>query len=651
MAPSPDILPPSLGDLPVELVLEITKSIALSDKYHLMCTCRGMYTLLRNIIYDDDASSSEPRALRWACANGFVDIINEILDKGVSVDHIFSENACRLTTGPEDFLTNRDHAVTPLITAVAFRQLEAVKVLLRRGADVNFVPGEHQSETSWIYDPLVDNADQWNLENLLAYDEPMSFSFYPPIYWAVNPLLRCVRPAALDQDRLTEEIVRTLIAYKPAMNQMETSHSRFMQPLALAVANRFAPISIVRILQDAGAQAVRELNEGRQLSLTPVVMRRPPTTPFHYFVMSRLYYPSRQEHRNKFLESTDEEKLSLLLSKATPRDFDMMFEEGLIQLLMSPPTPVMIDIIVTFLLHVPLAFLRHPGDHPYHPLIAAIKEFPKNARCIEEHEGWNLTDLCEGYMKLFSILIPMPLDRPDKRWGHTALTALCSDTYPEEVPIEDFINLFISKGARLNDKDSRGDTALFYAATHASTRIAACLFSHASFHDLSRQYDPGYIMNVACVAKRNGTGSNTRAGFVDLLLKSGAEVNSPDENGSCIMPVLCACYMGDADLLRVLVEHGTDLKLATRDAKPSLLALALHKLRYRRLHTQHEDEPDDSESDIDEPDNESVTEVVEILLEHGVTWAPGEQMEILQNLQNGDRTFPEELLVLLRESP
>ena len=127
-----------LGDVPPELMLEIVRNLVLSDKCHLMVTCRGMHNLIQDLLYEDDLKSPDPCALRFACVTGDVSLIEAMLDRGTPVDCVFSSYTRRKTSSGRDILCQRDRACTPLTTAVACRQLEAVKVLLRRGAHPTF---------------------------------------------------------------------------------------------------------------------------------------------------------------------------------------------------------------------------------------------------------------------------------------------------------------------------------------------------------------------------------------------------------------------------------------------------------------------------------------------------------------------------------
>ncbi|KAI1133358.1 ankyrin repeat-containing domain protein [Nemania abortiva] len=642
MASIPQNIPAQgLGDLPGELVLEITENMNLSDKFHLMCTCRGMYALIRDIIYDDDAASAEPRALRWACAHGLINIINEILDKGISIDHIFSQDACYKTSRPEHYLRGCQHACTPLTTAVAFRRLDVVKLLLQRGANANWRLFE--DEVDCIYDEWRENGSRfWND----GQPTKTSLVFYSALHWAVNPQLAGVPEEQRGhEDELTEQIVCTLLEHGA---YAESILDGYCLPLWLAIANPYVPVSIVRILL-------------RILPETNIPMIEdgypPPANPFHYFVVERFYdFPGN--NRRSFISSVDEEKLELLLSTATDDGLIKMSQQGFLQLLETLPTPSMLETTRIFMRHLPHDLLVESFPSPKLPLMVAIRAFGmETAESFQEPDDWNLEDLCDAYMKLFSILIDggAPLECPwDDSWrsADTALTALCNRQYGMDVPFEAFMNFFLSKGALPNGRDSRGLSALYYAAKHVLTRAAVILLSHASlpelsspprdFEELDINEEPKTMLVTACYAIRNATGNDTRVGFADLLIKSGAEVNVT--TGS--IPLIAACSVGDADLVRFLLERGADPNIYIsydRDLSISVLGrvVSAYTSIYRRKFRKKYWTPNGL-------DARNVMRIVEILLENGAVWPPGDRRLVLENMDRR-RTFPEMILSLLNE--
>ncbi|KAI1195404.1 ankyrin repeat-containing domain protein [Nemania serpens] len=575
MSPSQGkISPTGFGSLPLELVREITKGLGFPDRYRLMRTCRTICALTRDDMYDADLKSKDPYALRWACAHGILSIIEEILDKKrMAADHVFTYDGRRSN---EKKLLHE--TITPLTTAVAFHQLEAVQLLLRKGANVNFAATpirRHDSSQSYVR-------------------PPPSSPFYTPLQWATNSWLGPIEDIAQrnEQDKLIEEIVRTLVAHHADVNMVSPEDgSTMMTPLTLAVANGDVPLSVVRILQAAGADFANPTDASH--------IWRIALDPFHYFIESEFgyYLESLNERRDRdlVLNPVDEKKLELVLANATVKD-PSYYNEGCInRLATSQPTPMMLECTRLFLRYFGRDVLNYSVKCDRVPLVAAIiQTLPEVFEDEDDYDDdWNIADACDGYKKLFSMLIELglPFDIPEsmgrKTPQDTALTALCGVRLLDEVPIEDFVNLFLSKGASPTGRDSQGYSAMHYASRNLTIRAASSLLAITPLSDFlvpetnelkgPERHLTDFLFEVCAVPSVAKKG--LRADFADLLIRSGiGEVNVTDCGGHS--PLLLACAQGDASLVRLLLRHGAVPNLDPAPHTPLLVVTGLYAAAY-----------------------------------------------------------------------
>ena len=95
--------------------------------------------------------TDERDALIWACRKGAVEIIKKLIDKGVDINY-HEEGAGNI-------------GATPLMYAVAYEQMDAVKVLLELGADVNIRTLKRPQGYNQIFSAL-EYADTYGLEDI-----------------------------------------------------------------------------------------------------------------------------------------------------------------------------------------------------------------------------------------------------------------------------------------------------------------------------------------------------------------------------------------------------------------------------------------------------------------------------------------------------
>lgn len=126
-----------LTRLPAELLVLICKPLYQADLFHLAVTCRALHAYPLHLLYTHDIAHFECLSLRWACTFGIVTTLERSLSYGATANHVFeygSHLSCSWVIGGDLRAWLCD---TPLRTAVFSGEPEIIRLLLAHGADVN----------------------------------------------------------------------------------------------------------------------------------------------------------------------------------------------------------------------------------------------------------------------------------------------------------------------------------------------------------------------------------------------------------------------------------------------------------------------------------------------------------------------------------
>lgn len=194
--------------------------------------------------------------------------------------------------------------------------------------------------------------------------------------------------------------------------------------------------------------------------------------------------------------------------------------------------------------------------------------------------------------KLESRLVPgQPLMRADAP-RHASDTFTVSDD-PKRAPEQalfyaakfgrlDIVRLLIERGVDLNAPENEDRRPIHWAAFHGHLEVVRYLVEHgasAAFRDRRWHASPcgwaeeGKRQEVLDYLIGNGNLDLVDAaaygvtGRVRELLHAGEAPNGPDGRG---MPLRTAAYHGYADVVRILLSHGADRSLKSREGKNAL---------------------------------------------------------------------------------
>ncbi|HLK60932.1 MAG TPA: ankyrin repeat domain-containing protein [Chthonomonadaceae bacterium] len=135
--------------------------------------------------------------------------------------------------------------------------------------------------------------------------------------------------------------------------------------------------------------------------------------------------------------------------------------------------------------------------------------------------------------------------------------------------------LLIEKGAKVNfnPADTDGNTPLLYAAEHSNEALIRLLVSRGADVNTVFTWDfPGRKSWYETPLMAAQWTNVDDPAITDLLLSRGAKVNGPDTSQSHRKwtPLIEAIRFGRSRSVRILLQHGADVNLATRDGDTAL---------------------------------------------------------------------------------
>lgn len=114
---------------------------------------------------------------------------------------------------------------------------------------------------------------------------------------------------------------------------------------------------------------------------------------------------------------------------------------------------------------------------------------------------------------------------------------------------QQLISLLVQAGAKVNNTDRFGWTALFYASYFGNANCAKILMESGGLVNLVDSDE------MTCLIWASGRGHQ---GVVELLIQHGAQVNAPDRYNTSAL--IWASRKGDAKIVRTLIENGAKVE-------------------------------------------------------------------------------------------
>jgi ankyrin repeat protein len=133
-----------------------------------------------------------------------------------------------------------------------------------------------------------------------------------------------------------------------------------------------------------------------------------------------------------------------------------------------------------------------------------------------------------------------------------AMTAAAADTRIADAAQQGdlaAVRSLIRQKADVNGAQGDGLTGLHWAAQKDDVELTKILLASGAKVDATTRLGAATPLFMAC---RNGN-----AAVIDLLIKSGGDVNSADEHGTT--PLMMAAAAGNPEAVKILIEHGANV--------------------------------------------------------------------------------------------
>ncbi|HSE22744.1 MAG TPA: ankyrin repeat domain-containing protein [Pyrinomonadaceae bacterium] len=178
------------------------------------------------------------------------------------------------------------------------------------------------------------------------------------------------------------------------------------------------------------------------------------------------------------------------------------------------------------------------------------------------------------YVKIVSLLLSHGADVHVA--NDAAIFAAAKRAEPE------VLRMLVDKGALVNAKDNnqKGDTVLMAAASGVSAKKLQMLLAAGA--DLKVSNDDGETALMKAVQLQHSVSPADRLPMIELLLKSGANVNAVDKRGNSPLLLSVVQFMSEAggiiahpEIVRFLLDHGANAQSIDAHRKTALMIAAV----------------------------------------------------------------------------
>lgn len=210
-----------------------------------------------------------------------------------------------------------------------------------------------------------------------------------------------------------------------------------------------------------------------------------------------------------------------------------------------------------------------------------------------------LLEACsQGHVTIAKLLLDRraDIDAPTETTYDSALTWACT------LGNEEIVALLLERKASVEHRTKDGCTALMFAALAGHERVAKLLLDYTAEINVESDSNKDSPLTFACwkghqkvvelfLERKANIEHRTKEGFsplmfaalgghtqvAELLLLHGAQVNTPSGSNNDI-PLTSACWKGHHDVVKLLLEHRSNIEHRTKDGcTPLMLAARLVK--------------------------------------------------------------------------
>eukprot|EP00731_Ephydatia_muelleri_P012188 Em0006g1082a len=206
-----------------------------------------------------------------------------------------------------------------------------------------------------------------------------------------------------------------------------------------------------------------------------------------------------------------------------------------------------------------------------------------------------LLEACsQGHVTIAKLLLDRraDIDAPTETTYDSALTWACT------LGNEEIVALLLERKASVEHRTKDGCTALMFAALAGHERVAKLLLDYAAEINVESDSNKDSPLTFACwkghqkvvelfLERKADIEHRTKEGFsplmfaalgghtqvAELLLLHGAQVNTPSGSNNDI-PLTSACWKGHHDVVKLLLEHRSNIEHRTKDGCTPLMLAA-----------------------------------------------------------------------------
>lgn len=157
--------------------------------------------------------------------------------------------------------------------------------------------------------------------------------------------------------------------------------------------------------------------------------------------------------------------------------------------------------------------------------------------------------------------------------GQTALMFACNCVEPSAT---DIVNSLLANGADVNAKDKFKETPLMFACKHGHLDKVELLLTNGADVNAENEFNETPLMFACKYGQFNKVKLSLELDIVNLLLEKGADVNAKDNKGNTPLMIECCKRGTSAEIIKLLLQHGAKIDIKNKDGQTAVELAAFY---------------------------------------------------------------------------